>query len=99
MRNEHDERLDALFAAARRLPPDTEHATAHFETRVLARLAEQREQYTPWLLVWRALPVFATVTAIVLACGLVLNPARTSNPLAAMANGEDTLHVSYLVEE
>lgn len=64
----NDDQLNRLFAAARQAPPDTARAQYGFETRLLARLRDERRQAVPWLVwAWRLTPVFA---AIVLALGV-----------------------------
>ena len=54
--------LDALFALARRQRPDTSRSEYAFETRLMARLRDQRqpEPGSIWAKVsWRMLPLFA----------------------------------------
>ncbi len=64
----HDDALDALFATARARRPDTARAEFGFETRLLARLAAERNEqpgwrdFTTWC--WRLLPGFAVVTLV-----------------------------------
>jgi hypothetical protein len=58
-------RLDELFAAARRAAPETSRLEYAFETRLLARLREEREaSVQTWA--WRLSPFFAAL-AIALA--------------------------------
>jgi hypothetical protein len=53
-------RLDQLFASARRAVPDTSRLEYAFETRLLARLREEREvSVQTWA--WRLCPFFAAV--------------------------------------
>ena len=56
-----DRRLDALFALAREHRPDTSAAEYAFETRLMARLRERRqERGSIWAMVsWRMVPFFA----------------------------------------
>jgi hypothetical protein len=64
----NDERLDKLFASARKVKPDTTRAEYGFETRLTARLRAEREQAVPWYaFAWKLVPAF---TAIVLALGV-----------------------------
>jgi hypothetical protein len=66
--DKHDDPLDRLFAAARRAPVDTSRAELGFETRLMARLREQRAAAIPWFAwTWRLAPVYA---AIVIALGI-----------------------------
>ena len=68
MGNDRDQKLDVLFAKARLDLPDTSDRERHFETRFMARLAERKTQILPWqLMVWRMLPGFAVIVAIVVA--------------------------------
>lgn len=61
-----DEKLDALFRAARAIEPDTAAAELAFETRLLARLREERN--ASWFAIGlRLSPVFA---ALVLAAAV-----------------------------
>ncbi|HEY3309943.1 MAG TPA: hypothetical protein VGJ93_15935 [Desulfuromonadaceae bacterium] len=101
MHNDHDERLDALFAKARPDLPDTSGLETHFETRFMARLAERRAKMVPWqMLVWRMLPGFAVLAAIMLICSLSLNPTRSSDPFAAITNSHDEqMAKNYLLGE
>jgi hypothetical protein len=66
--DKHDEAIDRLFAAARRAPIDTSRAELGFETRLMARLREQRAVSIPWFAwTWRLAPIYA---AIVIALGV-----------------------------
>jgi len=60
---DQDRQLDALFAQARSLRPDTSAAEFAFETRLLARLRAREETTSTqglWAMVsWRLLPFFA----------------------------------------
>lgn len=97
MKDEFDKRLDALFASARSHQPDTSGREAYFEARLLARLAERKELTASWDIVWRMVPVFATVAAIVLTCTILFNPARSTNPLTLASYGQDdAMAQSYL---
>lgn len=55
-----DDRLDSVFRAARETPPDTTRAQFAFETRVAARVREERRSsWSAWA--WRLSPIFAAV--------------------------------------
>jgi hypothetical protein len=59
-----DAELDALFARARAQRPDTSAAEYAFETRLLARLREERrpEPESVWAYAsWRLAPIFAAL--------------------------------------
>ncbi|HEV7867573.1 MAG TPA: hypothetical protein VGO90_07815 [Chthoniobacteraceae bacterium] len=53
-----DQTLDALLATARPIAPGTERTEFGFETRLLARLREERSSSWAWLAV-RLSPIFA----------------------------------------
>jgi hypothetical protein len=100
MRDERDNRLDELFDLARREAPDTTRLEEHFETRLMARLVERRTGVTsPWQrLVWRMVPAFAAITALLLICSLAMNPARSGDPFAAITSGyDDQVARNYLL--
>lgn len=99
MRDERDHNLDTLFAMARSESPDISTLEAHFETRFMARLAERSNLSPPWqLLVWRMIPAFAVIAVIILVCSITLNPIRSSDPFAAITNGnEELMAKNYLL--
>jgi type IV secretory pathway component VirB8 len=101
MRDRYDDKLDALFATARQETPDTTSAAEYFETRLVARLREQRNQPAPWQrLVWQLLPFFAAIAIIVIVCSITLNPLKTSDPFAALTQGtEEIMARNYLAGE
>lgn len=97
MRDNNDDGLDALFAKARSHRTDTTEKEAQFETRLMARLSERKEQAAPWFIVWRMIPAFAAIASIALACTILFNPAKTHDLLALAAYGQDeTVMQSYL---
>lgn len=55
-----EDRLDALFAAARRATPRLGRLEYGFETRLLARLREERET-SVFACAWRLCPFFAAI--------------------------------------
>ncbi|HZJ17925.1 MAG TPA: hypothetical protein VFD27_22930, partial [Chthoniobacteraceae bacterium] len=60
MNDNRDSQLDALFRAARADAPDTARAEYGFETRLLARLREERgASLFSWA--WKLAPFFAAV--------------------------------------
>lgn len=96
-----DDRLERLFAAARSGGIDTAPLEEHFETRLMARIAERNSLNTPWyLLVWRMVPGFAVATLITAACSMIFNPSRSSDLFAGITVGkEDNITISSLVGE
>ena len=86
-----NQRLDDLFASARRAVADTSRLEYAFETRLLARLREERES-SVFAWAWRLAPFFA---AVAVAATLWTRYApEPSASFAAIADEPDT--VSYL---
>lgn len=101
MRTNEDDKLDRLFAAARSERIDTTAAEEYFETRLLARIREERDVRVPWYaLAWRSIPAFVMVT-VVLAVGSITYDRSTSTDLfASISSGqEESLTKSILSEE
>jgi len=101
MKDKMDQRLDRLFAAARAEQADMSPADEFFESRLLARIKEQRESAVPWYAAaWRLLPAFAAVSAMITVCALTFNPAESSDIFAAISSGQDEIvAISYLAGE
>lgn len=101
MGNSSDDRLERLFAAARSEGLDTAPLEEHFETRLMARIAERNALNPPWyLLAWRMVPGFAVVTLITAACSIAFNPSRSSDLFAGITVGkEDRITISSLAGE
>ena len=99
MSNNSDHDLDALFAAAREEALDTSRVEFGFETRLMARLREERN---PWAAVaavaWRLCPFFA---ALAIAAGIWSRiPAVRADADAillaeASRSGEERVLLSY----
>lgn len=100
MLDDRDKKLDALFAAARREPVDTSGRQEHFETRLMAKLAERKTAGAPWhLMVWRMIPTFALITAMMLFFSFTVKSVVSSDPFAAIMSGhEDLVAGNYLGE-
>lgn len=96
-----DERLERLFAAARSGGIDTAPLEEHFETRLMARIAERNSLNQPWYqLAWRMMPGFAVVTLVTAVCSIAFNPSRNSDLFAGITVGkEDRITMSSLVGE
>lgn len=97
MKDDFDQKLDALFAAARSAAPDTSRAEFAFETRLAARLrAENSTSIFAWA--WRLCPFFA---ALALAVGWWSHATERTEVVstlvseAAPANDEQML-VAYM---
>ena len=96
-----DDRLEQLFAAARSGGLETAPLEEHFETRLMARIAERNTLSPPWyLFAWRMIPGFAVATLITAACSMIFNPTRYSDLFAGITVGkEDNITISSLVGE
>jgi hypothetical protein len=101
MRDDMDERLDRLFAAARDEEVVMATVDDFFETRLMARINELHEDEEPWYAAaWRLLPAFAVIAAMITVCTLTFNPTKSSDIFAAIASGQDEIVViSYLTGE
>ena len=90
MENEYDEQLDRLFLAARSRKPDTAAVEEYFETRLMARIEEQRSKQPLWnAWSWRLVPWFATVVIIIGIVCAIYNPLRSSDLFASLDNGDE----------
>lgn len=84
-----DTRLDELFVAARRAVPETSRLEYAFETRLLARLREEREaSVLTWA--WRLSPLFAAIAIALTVWGQATKPAKDTL-FALMADERDSL--------
>jgi hypothetical protein len=100
MKDDFDQKLDALLAAARASHPETSRAEYGFETRLAARLrTENGPSIFTWA--WRLCPFFA---ALALAVGWWTHTAERTDPVSplvsevAPANDEQIL-VAYMTGE
>lgn len=100
MKDTYDVRLDRLFTAARKDRVATNREEEFFETRLLARLREQRET-APWYSqVWRMVPFFAVLALVIAICTVSFSPSRTSDMFAAITNSQESIYAgSYLAGE
>ena len=58
----NDEKIDRLFAAARKAEPYKTEIEYGFETRLMAKIRANRERQMPFLLwAWRLIPVFVSI--------------------------------------
>jgi hypothetical protein len=98
--NDKPEPLDRLFAAVRRDTPETERAEFGFETRLIARLREERrDSVFTWA--WRLCPFFA---AVALAVGWISfantrAQADAQIVLEATQSQDDQLLLAYMTGE
>ena len=98
MKNEHDEQLDRLFLAARSIKPDTAEIEEYFETRLLARIEEQRGKQPSWFAwSWRFVPWFAIVVIIIGIVNAVYDPLRSNDLFASLDNGDEEYMTASLL--
>jgi hypothetical protein len=84
-----DSKLDTLFARARGQRPDTSRAEYGFETRLMARLREQRQPDAAslWSVVtWRMVPFFAACIVVLALWQAEVASASTDAATAAALN-------------
>ena len=88
MKNKHDELLDRLFLILRSEKPDTATIEEHFETRLMARLEEQRISQAFWSVwTWRLMPWFVTIVVIIGIGSVIYDPTRSSDLFSTFNNG------------
>ncbi len=102
MENDHgDEKLERLFAEARKAElyvPEVEHG---FETRLMARIRAEREGRMPLLLwAWRLIPVFVSIV-ILLGIWVYMSESNQRIDLSAVAGigSEETMLTAFLTGE
>jgi hypothetical protein len=85
----HDRRdvdLDRYFALARNAHPDVSGVERNFETRVMARIRESREE--PWYAwAWRLAPVFLALTILLGGWSIFYSPKYPADPVTTLASG------------
>ena len=100
MKDNADMRLERLLAVAREERVDTGGVEEYFETRLLARIRELRETPSWYALVWKMVPMFAVLAAVVAISAVAFNPSRKSDMFAAITGGQEmTLAGNYLSGE
>jgi hypothetical protein len=95
------DKLDGLFAAARKAEPYKTDMEYGFETRLMAKIRANRERQMPFLLwSWRLIPVFMS---IVIFLGIWIYSSRYSSiaDLSAITKigNEETTLVTFLTGE
>ena len=102
METERDEeRLERLFAAARQHRPYEAGSGAGFETRLMARIREERKRETPFpVWAWRLVPVFFTLV-ILLGIWAYKAETRDTTDLSAITKigNEETVLTAFLTGE
>jgi hypothetical protein len=101
MRDDAEDRLERLFAAARSDRNATESAEEFFETRLMARIRERQEARRPWYeLAWRSVPALALITVILAIGSITIIRPASSDPFAAISSGqEEYLAASFISGE
>jgi hypothetical protein len=101
MKTDSDDRLNSLFAAARGARPDTSAIEGHFETRLLARIRERREQGQAWFYwVLRLAPAFTVIAIVLGISNFAMNGTRYPDVFTAIAGDQAEYQmVSYLEDE
>jgi len=83
-----DGELDRLFELARQAPPDISGVDRNFETRVMARIRESREQQDSWdAWAWRLAPIFLVLTLLLSGWSILYPPLHPDDPVATLAAG------------
>ncbi len=96
MKDEREELVDRLFRAGRGKRVGFSAVEEHFETRLMARIAERRERRALWSAwAWRLVPWFAMIAIIIGVSGLIFDPDRSSD-LFALFTGDDEYQVATL---
>lgn len=101
MNNQADEKLNALFRAARAEVPDTSRAEFGFETRLMARIKEERSS-SVFAWAWRLAPFFA---ALAMAAGYWTRttPAKIGRDadilVEATRRGDERVLMTYMTGE
>jgi len=102
METERDEeRLERLFAAARKHAPYGPDIETGFETRLMARIRAERERETLFpVWAWRLVPVFFTLV-ILLGIWAYQAETREGTDLSAIARigNEETVLTAFLTGE
>jgi hypothetical protein len=97
----NEDRLDALFAAARKAESYKKEIEYGFETRLMTKIRAEREHQMPFFSwAWRLIPAFVS---IVIFLGIWIYSSRYSNmtDLSAIADigNEETTMVAFLTGE
>jgi hypothetical protein len=99
--DQNDNKLDRLFAAARKAELYEPNREYGFETRVMAKIRAQRERQAPFpLLAWRLIPFFVSLV-IFLGIWIYSSEPHQITDLSAIANigNEESMLVAYLTGE
>jgi hypothetical protein len=90
MRDDAEDRLERLFAAARSERSATGGTEEFFETRLMARIRERQSVRKPWYeLAWRCVPALALITVILAIGSITINRPASSDPFAVISSGQE----------
>jgi hypothetical protein len=97
----NEDKLDGLFAAARKAEPYKKEIEYGFETRLMAKIQAKRERQMPFFFwAWRLIPVFAS---IVIFLGIWIYSSRYSHMIdlseITSISNEETTVVAFLTGE
>lgn len=97
----NEEKIERLFAAARKAEPYKAAIEYRFETRLMAKIRAERERQMPFFLwAWRLIPVFAS---IVIFLGIWISSSRYSSMIdlstLTQVGNEETTMVAFLTGE
>jgi hypothetical protein len=92
-----DDQLDNLFGVARTATPGTDSVEHGFETRLMARIGAENEAKGTWhAWIWRLVPAFAVIVAVLAAWSILFEPDVVFNlSEAIMGPLEDTTIPSF----
>jgi len=93
MRDDRDDRLDRLLALVRQAKSEPSPLEEGFETRIMARIREDRERKTTlasWA--WRLAPVFITIVVFLGALEYVALPPPSADLYSVVAEGGEEEH-------
>ncbi len=96
-----DDRIERLFAAARKSQPYNTNLEYGFETRVMAKISEQRDGQKPFFSwAWRFIPALVVVV-MMLGAWTYISEQRQLIGLSSIAgiNNEETMLVASLTGE
>ena len=99
--DKHDERIDRLFAEARKSQPYESNLEYGFEARVLVKLREQRGAQKPFFLwAWRLIPAMVAVVMMLSAWTYLTEQGQLIglSSIAGIGN-EETMLVASLTGE
>jgi hypothetical protein len=96
----NDERLDSLFAAARKVEHNGFDIEYGFETRLMANIRAERERQSFFFWMWRLIPVFMSLA---ICLGIWIESSRYNSMIdmstLTQVGNEETTMVAFLTGE